>query len=244
MNKVSVQAKTIEEAVQSALEQLQKSEDEVEIRVVQEPSRGFLGIGSKEAIVEVMLKETDDLPKQPEGSSERLTQAASVIEDDHARSVNRSADDEQLAETVNIAFRFLKDVLQKMNVDVHIRQKYEHDRVLFDISGPKLGMIIGRRGQTLDALQYLTNVVANRHAARYVRIVLDAENYREKRKEALHNLADRLAKKAIRTHQKVVLEPMNPAERKIIHTYLHDYAGVSTKSEGEEPNRRVVLYPE
>lgn len=138
---------------------------------------------------------------------------------------------------------FLTDVLEQMGLQFTLQVNQQVDHILITIEGSKLGMIIGRRGQTLDALQYLSNIVANRYSEQYIRITLDAENYRVRRKQTLEQLADRLAKKVIRTRTKVVLEPMNPAERKIIHTFIQEYAGVTTKSEGEEPYRKIVLYP-
>nr|WP_272899231.1 RNA-binding cell elongation regulator Jag/EloR [Caldalkalibacillus salinus] len=138
---------------------------------------------------------------------------------------------------------FLEEVLAKMNIPAKIEVKEESDQWTFDVTGDKIGLMIGRRGQTLDALQYLTNVVANRYTEDYVRIILDAENYRKRRKETLQQLSDRMAKKVITTRAKVSLEPMNAAERKIIHTHLQSYAGVLTESEGREPNRHVVILP-
>lgn len=138
---------------------------------------------------------------------------------------------------------FLEDVLQKMNVDVQVEICRSNDGIEFDIVGNNLGMIIGRRGQTLDSLQYLVNVVANRYTDKHVRITLDAENYRLKRREALEHLAERIAKKAVQTRQKVHLEPMTAAERKVIHAYLQTRSDVVTFSEGEEPHRYIVVAP-
>lgn len=144
---------------------------------------------------------------------------------------------------IDQARKFLEEVLVQMGLDVTLNLTEKEDHVLFSMEGKKIGLAIGHRGKTLDALQYLTNVVANRHAPKYVRIILDAENYRARRKESLERMADRMAKKVIRSRTKMALEPMNPAERKIVHTFLQNYAGVTTKSEGEEPNRKVVIYP-
>jgi spoIIIJ-associated protein len=138
---------------------------------------------------------------------------------------------------------FLQDVLDNMKVDASVEVRSHEEGMLFDIQGTNLGIIIGRRGQTLDSLQYLVNVVANRHAQKHVRITLDAENYRQRRKETLEQLADRIAKKALSTKQSVRLEPMSAAERKVIHSFLQKRLDVVTFSEGEEPNRYIVIAP-
>jgi spoIIIJ-associated protein len=138
---------------------------------------------------------------------------------------------------------FLRNVLAKMNVDADVETNETQDGVILEIMGSNLGIVIGRRGQTLDALQYLVNVVANRHADKHVRLYLDAEQYRIRRRETLEQLADRIAKKVSRTRQNVRLEPMPAAERKIIHSYLQGRADVVTFSEGEEPHRYIIVAP-
>ncbi|MGV3138392.1 RNA-binding cell elongation regulator Jag/EloR [Brevibacillus agri] len=138
---------------------------------------------------------------------------------------------------------FLQDVLSNMKVNAKVETRTNEEGILFDIQGSNLGIIIGRRGQTLDSLQYLVNVVANRHADKHVRITLDAENYRMRRKETLEQLADRVAKKALSTRRDVRLEPMSAAERKVIHAFLQKRADVVTFSEGDEPNRYIVIAP-
>ncbi|WP_139492503.1 RNA-binding cell elongation regulator Jag/EloR [Brevibacillus dissolubilis] len=204
MKKAVTTAKTIDEAVELALKELAVPKSRVKVRVLEEPSKGFLGlIGTKNAKVEVEVNHDP-------------------VEDGKA---------------------FLADVLDKMKVSVRIETRPHEDGILFDIVGENLGMIIGRRGQTLDSLQYLVNVVANRHAQKHVRIVLDAENYRTKRKEALEQLAGRIAQKAVSTRRSVRLEPMSAAERKVIHAYLQSRTDVVTYSEGEEPQRYIVVSP-
>lgn len=225
MSKVTVTAKTVKEAVESALSQLQTTEELANIRVIEEPSKGFFGFGSKQAVVEV------------ERIEKKLVEQ--VIQD---KFKNMNEDNEE-KEPVEEAIQFLRKVLAQMEMDVELERTQHKDHDLIQISGTNVGLIIGRRGQTLDALQYLTNIVANRYSSDYVRVILDAENYRLKRKETLEHLADRVAKKVIRTRSKVVLEPMNPAERKMIHSHLQAYAGITTKSNGVEPNRRIVIYP-
>ncbi|CAH1224466.1 hypothetical protein PAECIP111893_05127 [Paenibacillus plantiphilus] len=140
--------------------------------------------------------------------------------------------------------RFITEVASKMGLDIIITRKESRDGLTLALSGSgDLGMLIGRRGQTLDALQYLVNIVANRYADSHIRIVLDAEDFRERRRKTLEDLSDRLAGHVIRTRKEIVLEPMSPHERKIIHSQLQDHAKVKTFSKGDEPNRRIVIAP-
>ncbi|WP_126429235.1 RNA-binding cell elongation regulator Jag/EloR [Brevibacillus marinus] len=204
MKKVVATAKTIDDAIEKALKELNVPRSKVSVRVLEEPSKGLFGlIGSREAKVEV----------------------------------------EYRFDPVEAAREFLTEVLRNMNVQARIDVHPQGEQVLFDIVGDNLGMIIGRRGQTLDALQYLVNVVGNRQKENHVRFVLDAENYRSRRKETLENLAERIARKAVQTRRSVRLEPMSAAERKVIHSYLQNRSDVVTFSEGEEPHRYVVVAP-
>lgn len=136
---------------------------------------------------------------------------------------------------------FLSKVLTKMNLDITIEKEQHEEHAILNMVGGELGIVIGRRGQTLDALQYLVNIVANRRAEAHYRIILDAENFRQRRKETLENLALRLAKKVIRSGKETVLEPMSPADRKVIHMKLQNDDRVVTYSRGTEPNRRIVI---
>lgn len=202
MKKVTVTAKTIDEAISLALTQLNATRDQVAVTILEEPSKGFLGlIGVRQAKLEVELQ----------------------------------------IDPVQEAKNFLEQVLVNMGVEAQIEVKKQKENILFQIMGKDLGIIIGRRGQTLDSLQFLVNTVGNRHSNSYLRIVLDAENYREKRKQALEQLADRLAQKAIKTGQLVKLEPMPSHERKVIHTYLQNRKNINTYSEGDEPQRYLVI---
>lgn len=137
---------------------------------------------------------------------------------------------------------FLQDVFASMDIQVQIDPvKDGKDSIILNLSGPELGILIGRRGQTLDALQFLTNIVANRQSDSHLRIILDAENFRERRRKTLEELSYRLAGRVVKSKKDVVLEPMSPQERKVIHTYLQDHPKVRTYSKGDEPNRRVVI---
>ncbi len=140
------------------------------------------------------------------------------------------------------AFTFLTDVTRLMGVEVTINaRRDEEGNVRVDMFGDTLGILIGRRGETLDALQYLTSLYVNKGGDDYIRVTLDTENYRAKREEALRRLANRMANRAIKTGRKVVMEPMNPYERRILHSALQQNDAVTTHSEGEEPNRHVVI---
>ena len=151
------------------------------------------------------------------------------------------SDPEKLGEAGKLAYDFLKNVTEKMGVTVGIRVTEEEDHLSVAMMGDTLGILIGRRGDTLDALQYLTSLQVNKHRDGYMRVSLDTENYRQKREEALGKLAMRMAARARKTGRKVTLEPMNPYERRVLHSALQGNPYVTTHSEGEEPYRRVVI---
>ena len=148
---------------------------------------------------------------------------------------------EVIPDTLEQTILFLNEVLAAMNLVVHIDKQVSEEGIIFNMVGNDLGILIGRRGQTLDSLQYLVNIVANRFSKTHMRIVLDAENFRERRKKTLEELATRLAGRVIRFKKEIVLEPMSSQERKIIHFMLQDHMVIKTFSKGEEPNRRVVI---
>lgn len=257
MSKIVATGKTIDEAVAQGLARLGVSQDRVSVHVLSQPSRGFLGLfGVKEAKVELTLLpdhaggESTNLaapPKQqqPEPAAEvKISQAASApatavnaLEDYPAEAAGTGKD------PFEEAIRFLRETGQAMGLDISVEREKGKDFTTLHISGAGLGLMIGRRGQTLDALQYLANIVANRYSDSYVRIVLDAENFRDRRKKTLEDLADRLAGRVLKSRKEIVLEPMPAAERKVIHARLQAHGGVKTYSKGEEPNRRVVITP-
>jgi len=148
---------------------------------------------------------------------------------------------ELIPDAIEEAIRFLEDVCSTMQVNVKIERDVSREGIQLNLTGAELGILIGRRGQTLDSLQYLVNIVANRYSDKHMRIVLDAEQFRDRRKKTLEELSSRLANRVIRTKKDVVLEPMSPADRKIIHSQLQDHPSVRTYSKGDEPNRRVVI---
>lgn len=148
-----------------------------------------------------------------------------------------------LPDGVEMAMQFLLEVAEAMELKVSVERVDDQDGVRLNVTGSDLGILIGRRGQTLDSLQYLVNIVANRHSDRHLRIVLDAEHFRERRRQTLESLAERMAERALRTRKEVLLEPMSAQERKIIHARLQVNPQVKTYSQGEEPNRRIVIAP-
>ena len=139
------------------------------------------------------------------------------------------------------ALAFLKEITEKMGLALNFHAKAGEDIVYLEMDGKDSGTIIGKRGQTLDAIQYLTSLVVNKDSEKYIKVVIDAENYRAKRQKTLEQLANRLAAKVVKTKKYVRLEPMNPYERKIIHATLQKNPNIITRSEGEEPYRRVII---
>lgn len=206
MEYIEVSAKTVDDAITEACQKLSVTSDRLDYQVIEEGSSGFLGIGSRPAIIKAAVKE------------------------------------EELSVS-DAAKNFLRDVFaaMKMSVVVSVEYNDEEKAMDVDLSGDDMGILIGKRGQTLDSLQYLVSLVVNKESEDYIRVKLDTENYRERRKETLENLAKNIAYKVKRTKRPVSLEPMNPYERRIIHSALQGDKYVSTHSEGEEPFRRVVV---
>ena len=203
MEFIEVSAKTVADAITEACQKLEVTSDKLEYVVVEEGSSGFLGIGSKSAIIKAKTKSS----------------------------------------IADIAKDFLKDVFAAMNMVVAVDVKYDEDNKNLDVdlSGDEMGILIGKRGQTLDSIQYLLSLVVNKESEEYIRVKVDTEDYRKRRKETLENLAKNIAYKVKRTKHPVSLEPMNPYERRIIHSALQNDKYVTTHSEGEEPFRRVVV---
>ena len=222
-------AKTVEDAITEACTALGVSSDRLDYEVIEEGSAGFLGIGSKPATIKAAVKSEEAPAKTvaPTATETVKAPAAPVS----------SAAFEETAKT------FLRDVFEAMKMEVAIVAKYDDAEKSMDIelSGDDMGMLIGKRGATLDSLQYLVSLVVNKNSEDYVRVKVDTENYRERRKETLENLAKNIAYKVKRTKRPVSLEPMNPYERRIIHSALQNDKYVTTHSEGEDPFRRVIV---
>ena len=203
---IEVSAKTVNEAITEACRKLSVTSDKLDYQVIEEGSSGFLGIGSRPAVI----------------------RAAAKIEEVNAE---------------DAAKNFLNEVFAAMNMQVKMDVNYDEAGKSMDIelSGDEMGVLIGKRGQTLDSLQYLVSLVVNREVEEYIRVKVDTENYRQRRRETLENLAKNIAYKVKKTRRPVSLEPMNPYERRIIHSALQNDKYISTHSEGDEPFRRVVV---
>ena len=254
MEIITVSKKTVEEAITEACIQLGLASTDVEVEVIEKGSAGFLGIGAKQAVIKAWKKQ-----EKKENKKEVKKEAKKVVEEPKKEEVKEEAipvveesneevaeTEEKLAEvepqTKEACEKFLTDVLKTMGMEVALTSEIDEDGSLsINMEGDNMGILIGKRGQTLDSLQYLTNRVANKMQDGYVRVKLDTENYRLRRKETLENLAKNIAHKVKRTKRSVSLEPMNPYERRIIHSALQADKYVSTHSEGEEPYRRVVV---
>ena len=284
----------MEEAVTQGLEKLGVSFADVKIDILDEGSKGFLGIlGGKPVVVRLTVREDveegedllssvalEDAVKEPEQKPARKRASRSKAEKPAKEAKPEKAAAQEKAQEANSpkdekppravkpvkaekpaapaaeaaqpsadkeapegrAFTFLTDVTRLMGVEVTINaRRDEEGNVRVDMFGDTLGILIGRRGETLDALQYLTSLYVNKGGEDYIRVTLDTEKYRAKREEALRRLANRMANRAIKTGRKVVMEPMNPYERRILHSALQQNDAVTTHSEGEEPNRHVVI---
>ncbi len=203
MEYIEISAKSVNDAITEACQKFVVTSDKLDYVVVDEGSSGFLGIGSKPAIIKARVKCT--IPDKAED--------------------------------------FLKEVFDAMNLIVKMQIDYDeiNKNLNIDLSGDEMGVLIGKRGQTLDSLQYLVSLVVNKDSEDYIRVKVDTENYRKRRKDTLENLAKNIAYKVKRTKRPVSLEPMNPYERRIIHSALQNDKFVTTHSEGEEPFRRVVV---
>lgn len=249
MNSIVKVGRSVEEATREALEELGVGAHQVDVEVLQEGSKGLFGLlGTKPAKVRVTMKEQLDTTQ---GWFVGLHSDASGDEGSENVTYSQTTEKQGVSDRVAVEERasgFLKEVLERMGVEVRVAfdktRSSSDDQILFNLSGPEVGLLIGRRGQTLDALQYLVMAVAHRGArgVRY-RILLDAEGYRERREESLRHLALRTAARVKALRRKVALEPMSAGERRIIHMTLQDRADVTTLSEGEGPYRHVVVAP-
>ena len=262
---IRVSAKTVDDAITEAMIQLGVTSDRLEYEVIEKGSSGFLGIGMKQAVIEARRKpesEPEVVEKEPfapveeirEEKAEEIAEPvkaevkeeAPVVEKQEERPAEEPKKARELAEvqpqTVEAVKTFLADTMKAMNMEVEIEISIDEDGALCaDLRGEHMGILIGKRGQTLDSLQYLANRVANKHQDGYVRVKLDTENYRARREETLKHLAKNIAHKVKRNRRPVALEPMNPYERRIIHSALQSDPYVTTHSEGEEPYRKVVI---
>ena len=265
---ITVSAKTLDDAITEALVQLGVTSDRLDYIVVEKGSEGFLGIGRKQAVIKARRKREEkpveetveeskvETPVKEEVKPEKKTEKKPAKEHSHTKKNVREEKPEVKSEpkkevelakvepqTIETCEKFIYEVMNAMGMDdVKVTSVVDEEGALsINMEGSNMGILIGKRGQTLDSLQYLTNRVANKMQDGYVRVKLDTEDYRRRRKETLENLAKNIASKVKRTRKTVSLEPMNPYERRIIHSALQSDPAVSTHSEGEEPYRRVVV---
>lgn len=256
MSSIEMTGKTTEEAVEKALQELQLTKDQVEIEVLAEGKDGFFGMFGRKAKVRVTAK-TDTEAASATVAIKTAEPAVTAVpaEDDKPASApaeaaapgeKRAAEPKEFVvdeQAVEMAKKFLKKIFTAMKITVAMEKFVNKNTgsVILKLHGDDMGILIGKHGQTLDALQYLTNLVANKNATCRMHVVIDVENYRDRRVETLTKLAKRLADKVKKSGERVVLEPMNPHERKIIHTALQADRSVTTLSEGSDPYRRVVI---
>lgn len=270
---------SVDQAVDLALRDMKLSREDVDVEVLEEPSRGFLGIvGQKLARVKVTRKGTEKKEQEPkeeksfEPVSKKPEEISEPAEDRQERRWKKNTNKKPLSELMDTeesltpeasleeldfhkqmkelppcdehpALTFLGDVISDMGLDLKMDAKADESNIYIELSGEDCGTIIGRRGQTLDAIQYLTSLVVNKEHETYTKVVIDAEDYRSRREKTLEQLADKMARKAIKSHRSLKLDPMNPYERKVIHATLQKNPRVSTRSEGQDPYRRVVIEP-
>ncbi|MET3617755.1 spoIIIJ-associated protein [Peptoniphilus olsenii] len=261
MNYVIKTGKTVDEAVREALIELNITEDDAIIEVLEEAQKGFLGIiGSKDATVKVsrkiddtksILNEIFNEDIEPEKSQEKVQEIEPEIENNvfHEESEDLKEINDDISEDqviIETATEFMKKILDTFELNNEIDASLEGNTLSVNVLGDenKLGILIGKRGVTLDSIQYILNLIVNKKSSRYIRVTLDTSGYRQKRKKTLQELAQKLANKVIKTGRAVRLEPMNAYERKIIHTSLQDFEGVITHSEGKDPFRKVVIQKE
>lgn len=241
MDFMEFRGKTKSEAITEACRHFSIPSDKLEYEVVEEEKTGFLGIGAKPAVIKARVKEEANEVIEPVKIPEVSNNSKPKSVQQTSQSSKASPVDSSDVETV--CKKFLDDVFAAMKLTVKIDTKYNDSLKSLDVelSGDEMGVLIGKRGQTLDSLQYLISLVINKGATEYIRVKVDTENYRQRRKETLENLAKNISYKVKRTKRPVALEPMNPYERRIIHSALQNDRYVTTHSEGEEPYRRVVV---
>ena len=269
MKKMQITARTVEDAITEASLKLGVTSDKLEYEVLEEGSAGFFGIGKKEAAIAAWLKGSEkedkapakekkeakkdakkDSKKEPKKDNKKKKPAKkkqpaepAFTPEEKAAPVKKEKDLTPVnEETQKVCEDYLMQILTAMGLQAKVSSRQEEDKSLYmEVEGENMGLIIGKRGQTLDAIQYLLNRVANQRQEGSLRIRLDTEDYRERRKQTLENLARNIASKAKKTHKNVVLEPMNPYERMIIHSALQKDPAVTTYSKGKEPYRTVVV---
>ena len=231
-------ARTEDAAIAAALQELGMDRDDVSVEILERAKSGFLGIGPSPAVVRVSYECPDEVKEEPVRKAVEVKKP--VVEEKTAAPAPAPVIDE---DPEYAAVRtFLTGLLERMGVKAELEfSRRENGGINVNLSGGNMGVIIGRRGETLDAIQHLTNYVVNKGSDKHLHVSIDAEAYRSKREDSLTKLAEKMAEKAIKYKRSMALEPMNSYERHVIHTALQNYPGVTTSSTGVEPNRRVVV---
>ena len=233
--------RTVDEATETALEELGLERDDVYLEILEEPQKSFLGLGGKEARIRVeLIGEWEVLGKSREESLESPEEVDIESEDEHDVSV---ADGDLISGTPK-PVKMVKDILQIFDIEAVVEAKDREDSIVVDVWGEDVAVLIGKGGNTLDAIQYLVNICCRRTGIAGKRIIVDIEGYRKRRKARLEKDAEQFANRVIDQNKSFELPPMTPSERKTVHMVLSDVKGVRTESEGEDPHRRVVIYPD
>ena len=231
---VTKTAATVDEAVEAAIAELGCAKEDAKIEVISEGAAGgFLGVGKKDAEVKV----TFDAPDEAEA-------APAEEEDDTYYGDDESFEGDAVSEAEDAAVNFVAEVLSGIGIHGNMDSYREEDTIYISVSGSDCGAAIGRHGETLEAISYMTNLIANKHSEGRVHVHLDVGGYRKHREQIIKGLADKAVYKVKKSGKRYVMEAMSPSERRIVHSYLQDVKGVTTHSEGEEPNRSVVVEPE
>lgn len=235
MDYTEFKGKTKNDAITEACRHFSIPSDKLDYEVIDEGKAGILGIGAKPAVIKARIKE----------ESNEVIEPVKLSETPIIASVKAAVSDIENVDVEAVSRKFLSDVFAAMGITVEIDIKYNDSlkSLEVELSGDEMGVLIGKRGQTLDSLQYLISLVVNKGTTEYIKVKVDTENYRQRRKETLENLAKNISYKVKRTRRPVSLEPMNPYERRIIHSALQNDRYVTTHSEGDEPFRRVVVTP-
>ena len=227
--------KTVDEAIEAALSELGCTKEQATIEVVEEGTEGgFLGLGRKDAQVKVTANTDDSVAPAP----------AAEESDDTYYGDDESFEGDAVSEAEDAAANFVAEVLSGIGIHGNMDSYREDDTIYISVTGSDCGAAIGRHGETLEAISYMTNLIANKHSEQRVHVFLDVGGYRKHREQVIKGLADKAVSRVRRSGRKVVMEAMSPAERRIVHSYLQDVHGVTTHSEGVEPNRCVVVTPE
>lgn len=228
------EGKTVDEAIQIALEELGLEREDIHVEILEEPQKGFLGIGGKGAVVKVeLIGEWEVLGKKETGTEEVQTEITETGENEYLPTKNTEK-----------PVRMINEILEIFEIDAMVEAKDKEESVIVDVWGEDIAILIGKGGNTLDALQYLINVSCRRTGDVEKRIIVDIEGYRKRRKARIEKQAEQMARKVLDRGKSIELQPMSPSERKIVHMALKDFKGVVSESEGEGSERRVVIRPD